>query len=163
MFKYILRCLLAIIILLNVSCLRKDEEQNITTTQLKVEFCELFNNSEHYVSKDVQTRAIIVGFHEFILYSKDCFDEYHTLSLEFDKTSRQQLIELVNNLNEKGFYRNNIYGKIVITGQFKENNYNEDNSEQELFKQKFAYKILVTEVKEFSPLEEKILPGDYTP
>lgn len=151
-------CFIFLVLLVFVNC--SNFEENIDNRVENVKFCDLFNNINDYKFKTVETKAIMLGFHDFILYDENCFDAEHTVSLEFSKISRQQLIQIAETLGEKIYYNHNLYGQIKFIGKLSENENSGSNIESDPHKQEFPYKFTVIEVKELSPLEKKILPGE---
>jgi hypothetical protein len=80
--------------------------------------CDLIRNSSDYDSKIVRVRAMLVGYHEIVLYDSNCKSEENYVRADFDSTSRQKLIDAISTLNGVGFLHGNFEARVVLTGRF---------------------------------------------
>lgn len=153
--KLISILLLPIFLLFKVAC--ENEQQNkLPSDKSEIGFCSLLDFPEKYKSKPIQIKGIVVGFHTFIFYNKECLEQNKVIALEMNYESRKKLIESIkaNNINYKtNFLNHNLYGKITAQGELKENN---EQEEAEVFRPK--YKFFVNEIKIVNILSEEIFP-----
>jgi hypothetical protein len=147
---------------------QKVQENKLPITENEVDFCSLFNSPEKYESKIIQTKAIVLGYHDFIFYSSQCLNVDKVMSLEINYDMRKVISEANSH---KGIYKNdlfahNIYAEITASGELTKNNAEnyalpqvvETNakSKEKVFKPK--YRFLVTELKDVKVLSKEIMP-----
>ena len=81
-------------------------------------FCDLVQNTERFNSKVVRIRAILIGYHEIVLYDPSCGSDIKYIRADFDVDSRQQLIKAIDSLNGAGSRNGNFWADVVLSGRF---------------------------------------------
>jgi hypothetical protein len=148
--------LLLSFLLFALAC-EKTQENKLSINENEVNFCSFVDSPEKYKAKVIQTKGIVLGYHTFIFYSRQCLEQDKVLALEMDYESRHKIGEALyaNKINYKtSFLNNNLYAEITVLGELKEN----DEKETDVFHPK--YKFFVNEIKNVNILLEEIYPSE---
>ena len=141
----------------NLSCQKLPKTKSISN-EVTVNFCSLTDTSQEYELKIIQTKAIVLGYHDFIFYSQQCLEEEKVIALEMDYESRQKLIEAIN-VNKTDykaeFLNHNLYAEIIALGELKLND-DKQREMPEVYHPK--YKFFVKKINAVNTLSEEIFP-----
>ena len=150
------RQFLIISFLLIATACEKVQESEIAVVKDQVDFCSMLEAPERYKSANIQTKAIALGYHQFIFYNSQCLATEKITALEMSYESRHKILETVeaNKINYRtSFLNSNIYAEIEVLGELKEN---DNKKEPEIFNPK--YKFFVNEIKNVNILSKEIFP-----
>lgn len=140
---------------MNIAC-EKEQDKKLSNKN-EVNFCSLVDSPEEYESKIFQTKAYVLGFHNFIFYSDQCLEQSKVIALEMNYESRHKLIDAIsaNKINYKtSFLNNNLYAEVMVLGELKEN---DEKEEPEVFHPK--YKFFVNKIENVNIPSEEVFPA----
>jgi hypothetical protein len=112
---------------------------------------------EHYVSKTIRVRSVLVGYHELALYSADCGSQIKYVRADFDPETRKQLVQGVSNLGESGIQRGNFWVTVTAVGRFEsisESDCKKDSRESgvpNIYYPNYCYRIAIKDVERIDP------------
>jgi hypothetical protein len=118
----------------------------------EVDFCALMANPESYKSKIVQTKAIIRGYHGFILYSENCCEVKKVVNAQgIGFEGRRKLFEKINRIYPE-WNKSDVSGEIIVSGKLEDNDIKPSN----FFERMPQYKFTILEVIDYQPKKELI-------
>lgn len=154
------RQLLIISLLLIVAACENVQESEIAVVKDRVDFCSMLDAPKKYKSANIQVKAIVLGYHQFIFYNSRCLETEKITALEMSNESRRKILDAIesNKINYRtSFLNNNVYAEIEVLGELKEN---DDKKKSEIFHPK--YKFFVNEILNVTILSEEVFPFDET-
>ena len=80
-----------------------------------IPFCDLVANPDRYNLKIIRVQAILIGYHDMLLYSPTC--KGRIIHAEFSSSARQDLIKATEILNGAGFDRGNFFVNVILVGR----------------------------------------------
>ena len=142
-----------ILLIFIISCLglncRINEELSYKQNEnsQNIEFCSVLANPENYLSKRIQTKVNIYGYHGFVAYSESCCEVGKIVSIDgIDYEMRQKMREKEVNLAIPRTSAD-FKGIVTISGKLEVNDLPPVQATE--FKPK--YKFTVSEIKEYEP------------
>lgn len=142
--------LLLIISLFDFSCGESEKSPNKVENSNEVDFCTLITNPESYKSKVIQTRAVIRGYHSYILYNENrCEVEKVANAQGIDFKGRRKLFEKINEIYPE-WNRSDVSGEISVLGKLEDNDIKPAYS----FERMPQYKFTILEITDYQPKKE---------
>lgn len=121
-----------------------------TENSNEVDFCALLTNPERYKSKIIQTKAVIRGYHSFILYNENCCEVEKVVNAQgIGFEGRRKLFEKINQIYPE-WNKSDVSGEIVVSGKLEDNDIKPAYS----FERMPQYKFTILEVKDYQPKKE---------
>ena len=151
--KRIFVILLLTISLSGFSCRNNEEISNKKVENSnEVAFCDLMANPENYKSKIIQTKAVIRGYHSFILYNENCCEVEKVVNAQgIDFEGRRKLFEKIKEKFPE-WNKSDVSGEITVLGKLENN----DIKPIYPFEKMPRYKFTILEVKNYQPNENLI-------
>lgn len=113
------KCLAIFSLLMVFSCsneIRHSNNANFSDNYIDV--CELKRNASLYYDKTVKVKGEIKGFHQLILYSKNCDNENNLILLDSSYTDFSKYFKDVDlNTNKSS----DVTGQVYLSGKLKKN------------------------------------------
>ncbi|MEP6903728.1 MAG: hypothetical protein ABJA66_18540 [Actinomycetota bacterium] len=104
-------------------------------------------NPESYKSKTIQTKAIIRGYHDFVLYSENCCElEKVAKAQGIDFEGRRKLFEKIKEVYPE-WNESDVKGEITVLGRLEDNDIKPIYS----FEKMRRYKFTISEVVDYQP------------
>lgn len=116
----------------------------------EVDFCALMINPESYKSKVIQTKAVIRGYHSFILYNESCCEVDKVVNAQgIDFEKRRKMFEKINEIYS-GNAKSDVSGEVVVLVKLEDNDIKPSYSGDTMPK----YKFTILEIKSYQPNQD---------
>jgi hypothetical protein len=121
------------------------------------EFCDLIRRPENYDSKTVRLRSVLTGFHELALYAS-CEGQVSYIRADFDPKSRNQLVQGVASLGNRGMKSGNFWVDVVASGRFEKisdsdcKNLVKESGMPNRYYPNYCYRIAIENVERVDPV-----------
>lgn len=123
-----------------------------------IPFCELVASPAKYDSKTITTKAILLGYHDFIAYGRDCKETCMVVSLALSFDQRSQVLQMIQSKKRKyasPILNNNIYAEVTLKGTLSESDLVASDPQVQVPKMR----LTVIEVLKAEVLSDEILPS----
>lgn len=104
----------------------------------EVDFCVLMADPEAYKSKLIQTKAIIRGYHDFILYDENCCELEKVVKAQgIGFEERRRLFEKIKEVYPN-WNKSDVKGEITVLGRLEVNDIKPVYSSEKMCRNKFT-------------------------
>jgi hypothetical protein len=140
--------LLLTISLFGFSCCNSEEISNKKVKDSnEVAFCALMASPEIYKSKTIKIKAVIRGYHDFVLYDENCCElEMVAKAQGIDFEGRRKLFEKIREVYPE-WNKSDVKGEITVLGRLEDNDIKPIYS----FEKMCRYKFTISEVVDYQP------------
>lgn len=143
--------LLLIISLFGFNCRNNKTSNNQVKTSNEIDFCSVLANPASYKSKVFQTKAVVRGYHSFILYSEDCCEVDKVVNAQgIDFEKRRQMFKEIN--EKYANPRSDVSGEITVLGKLEDNDIKPVYPGERMPK----YKFTILEIRDYQPNQSLI-------
>ena len=119
------KTLIIFYLIISYVCSNCRSNEAISNQQIKssndVEFCAVLANPENYKAKILQIKAVIRGYHSYILYNENCCAVDKVVNAQgIDYEMRRKMAEKINEVYA-GNAKSDFSGEITIWGKLEDN------------------------------------------